>query len=85
VDAIVTKSTGGAIQCQHNLISWLLSAADKCFDYHTDANEWHTSTGVENDTYVSSNGIPLPTIEGAFTFTIAITRWVDADKAVKIT
>jgi hypothetical protein len=85
VDEIVMKTTGGAIQCHHNLISWLLLPADKCFDYHTDANEWHTTTGVENDTYLSTNGVPLPPIEGAFTFTIAITRYVDPEKAVKIT
>ena len=85
VDNIVQITSGGSIQCHHNLISWLLSDVDKCFDFHTDANEWTSGYGVENDTYLSSQGVPLPGIEGMITFTIAITRWIDPDRAVKLT
>jgi hypothetical protein len=71
--------------CQHNLLQWVVSEANKCYDFHTDANEWTTKGTFQNDSYTSSSGIPLPSIEDAFTLTIAITRFPDPEKAVKIT
>jgi hypothetical protein len=84
-DKIVMITSAGQIKCQHNLLQWVISSADKCYDFHTDANEWTTMGGDKNDTYRHSSGHPLPSVEEAFTLTIAITRFPDIQKAVKIT
>jgi hypothetical protein len=84
-DKIVMITSAGQIHCQHNLLQWLVSSVDKTYDFHTDANEWTTNGENTEDTYTSSMGIPLPSIENAFTLTIAITRFPDPQKAVKIT
>jgi hypothetical protein len=84
-DKVVMITSNGQIMCQHNLLQWVVSEANKCYDFHTDANEWTTKGTFQNDSYTSSSGIPLPSIEDAFTLTIAITRFPDPEKAVKIT
>jgi hypothetical protein len=84
VNNFVREVLGKGIDCDHNMMMMLVSDVVFSFGAHSDHSIWHGKMNSA-DTYISKNGIPLPSEEDAFTFTMCVNKYANTEQLVEVT